>query len=437
MIEERLDTYQKALALNLETTHYGTIAEIGAGQEVARWFFTVGGASGTVAKTVSAYDMKVSDDVYGQSGRYVSRDRLRAMLDREFAQVVGQLAEKRGKDTCFFAFADTISARNYRGTNICHGWIGIRFQTAPGREPNDLLLHLNLYDDTNLLQQQAVGVLGVNLIFEATRESEPIENLMRGLLDDLSLERIDVDYIEATGPGFSSLDATRLNVRLVRAGLCRAILLLPDVGVEAPLDALYKRPIVIERSSIRRGDTAPHAEIIDRARLRLGEEALDSKREPIALLEVSLNSVLVSESSAEDEQVERIEQLREESGGVLVTSFPETYYLAQYLKRYTTEPIRFAMGVSSLMQIFDEKYYEDLDGGTVEALGRFLSQNVKIYAQSMPAEEIRARLVASGSEPSHWELPSKGTVAHRDVCPATTVKHLFRYVVDTGTVLGL
>ena len=134
MSEEKIDTYQKALALNLDSARYGTIAEIGAGQEVARWFFTVGGASGTVAKTMSAYDMKISDEVYGRSGRYVSRERLRAMLDHEYAQIVGRLAEERGTDTSFFAFADTISARNYHGTNICHGWIGIRFQTAPGEQ---------------------------------------------------------------------------------------------------------------------------------------------------------------------------------------------------------------------------------------------------------------------------------------------------------------
>jgi hypothetical protein len=437
MSEDRINTYQKALALNLDTARYGTIAEIGAGQEVARWFFTVGGASGTVAKTMSAYDMKVSDEVYGRCGRYVSRERLRAMLDHEYAQVVGRLAEERGTDTSFFAFADTISARNYHGTNICHGWIGIRFQTAPGREPNDLLLHLNLYDDTNLLQQQAVGVLGVNLIYAATRPSEPIEYLMNGLLDDLSLERIDVDYVEATGSDLRSLDPTRLNLRLIQAGLGRAILLLPEVGVEAPVDALYKCPVVVERGSIRRKNSAPHAEILERARLRLSEEFPDSKREPMALLEVSLNSLLGSKSTDDDAQLHWIEHLAQKSAGVMVTSFPENYLLAQYLKRYTNEPIRFAMGVSSLMQVFEEKYYSELDGGIVEALVRFLSQNVKLYILGMPAEEIRARLVASGSDPSLWEFPSEGMVTHHDVCPTTAVKHLFRYMVDTGALLIL
>jgi hypothetical protein len=437
MSEERIDTYQKALAINLDATHYGTIAEIGAGQEVARWFFSVGGASGTVAKTMSAYDMKISDEIYGRSGRYVSQERLQAMLEREYSQVSRRLAEERGRDTSFFAFADTISARNYSGTNICHGWIGIRFQTEPGGEPNDLLLHLNLYDDTNLLQQQAVGVLGVNLIYEAIRGEGRIENLMNGLLDGLSLERIDVDYLEATGPDFASLDPAGLNLGLVQAGLCRVIVLFPEEGAKAPLDVLYKHPIVVERSSLSLEDLAPHAEILERSRLRLGEESRGSKRDPIALLEVSLNSVLDSKSTDDSEQLHRIKHLLKEFGGVMVTSFSETYQLAQYLHRYTSEPIRFAMGVSSLMQLFDEKYYGELDGGVVEALGRFLSQNMKLYILRMPADEVRARLVASCSIPLQWEFPSEGMVTYHDVCPTTAVRHLFRFVVDTGTLTEL
>ncbi len=436
MDEARIDTYQKALALNLDQSRYGAIAEIGAGQEVARWFFTVGGASGTVAKAMSAYDMKISDEVYGQCDRYVSRNRLQAMLDHEYSQVIDRLTKERGGDTSFFAFADTISARNYHGTNTCHGWIGIRFQSAPGREPNNLMLHVNLYDDSNLQQQQAVGVLGVNLIFAATRGVDHLENLMTGLLDDLSLDRIDVDYIEATGPEFDSLTATQLNLGLIQAGLSRAILLLPKEGAKAPMDILYKRPVVVERGSLRLADSVPHREIIERARLKLGKECQGSKREPLALLEISLNSVLVSGSTDEAEELQRIENLLEVSGGVMVTSFPESYHLAQYLKRMTNEPIRFAMGVSSLIQIFETRYYEDLVGGIVEALGRFLSQNVKLYIQAMPAAEIRSRLAASDSGLG-WEFPDEGTVTWQDIQLTTAVQHLFCYVKDTGVLLEL
>jgi hypothetical protein len=194
---------------------------------------------------------------------------------------------------------------------------------------------------------------------------------------------------------------------------------------------------VVERGSLRLEDSAPHAEIIERARLRLGEESRGSKRDPIALLEVSLNSVLISESTDDAEQLQRIGHLLKESGGMMVTSFPETYRLAQYLNRYTNEPIRFAMGVSSLMQLFEERYYGELDGGIVEALGRFLSQNVKLYIVGMPAEEVRARLAASNSESSQWDFPSEGMVTHDDVRLTTAGRHLFRYMSDTGALLEL
>src|ERR1700733_1383243 len=164
---EKLDTHHKALTLNLDAAAFGSFAEIGAGQEVARWFFIVGAASGTVAKSISAYDKGVSDDLYGAGTRYVSRQRLDAMLDREWTQLLNQLAKARGSQTRFFSFVDTVSARNYAGTNEPHGWLGLRFQQQPGGQPNDILLHINLRDSSNALEQEAVGILGVNLIYAA------------------------------------------------------------------------------------------------------------------------------------------------------------------------------------------------------------------------------------------------------------------------------
>lgn len=437
MSDQRLETYQKALSLNLDTNHYGTIAEIGAGQEVARWFFTVGGASGTVAKAMSAYDMKISDDVYGHSNRYVSKDRLEAMLDHEYSQMVQRLTPGRGNETSFFAFADTISARNYHGTNTCHGWMGIRFQTGPGLEPNTLILHLNLHDDSNLQQQLAVGVLGVNLIFAATRENDLLTNLMSSLLDDLSLERIDVDYLEATGPDFHSLTPTRLNLGLIQADLCRAILLLPENGAQAPMDILYKRPVVVVRSSLRQNNSSHLQEIIDLACSQLSTETVDSKRGPLALVEISLNNVLASEGFNHDEQLQIVEKLLGNSHGVMVSSFPETYLLAQYLNHFTNEPIRFAMGVSSLMQIFENRFYENLEGGIVEALGRFLSQNVKIFIQAMPSHEVKAFLAVSESESEFWQYPTEGLVTCHDINLNTPTNHLFHYMMEKGILIGL
>ncbi len=209
MNQHKLDTHRKALALNLDNSLYGTIAEIGAGQEVARWFFEVGAASGTVAKTMSAYDMKFSDEIYGRSGRYVSEARLKAMLDHEYGLVEARLAAVRGADTRFFAFADTVSARNFAGTNLCHGWLGIRFQTAPQSEPNQIVIHVNLHGGTNLAQQRAVGRLGVNLTYAAFFQRENQGVFLSSLLDDLSLEQLDIDYIGVEGPEFDGLDQRR------------------------------------------------------------------------------------------------------------------------------------------------------------------------------------------------------------------------------------
>jgi hypothetical protein len=176
---EKLDTHHKALILNLDPFTFGSFAEIGAGQEVARWFLIVGGASGTVAKTISAYDKEVSDDLYGSGSRYVSMQRLEVMLENEWAQLLTQLEKTRGSQTRFFSFVDTVSARNYAGTNDPHGWIGLRFQLQLGGPPNDILLHINMRDPSNVLQQEAIGVLGVNLIYAAFYQLATKESFRR------------------------------------------------------------------------------------------------------------------------------------------------------------------------------------------------------------------------------------------------------------------
>jgi len=197
---QKLDTHHKALTLNLDPSIFGSFAEIGAGQEVARWFLLVGGASGTVAKAISAYDKAVSDDLYGAGSRYVSKQRLQAMLDKEWAQLQIQLGKTRGPQTCFFSFADTVTASNYTGTNDANGWMGVRFQLQPGGPPHDLLLHINLRDPANALQQEAIGILGVNLIFAAFYQLQSKDSFLEGLAQDVVRDRIEVDFVEFRGP---------------------------------------------------------------------------------------------------------------------------------------------------------------------------------------------------------------------------------------------
>src|ERR1700760_74690 len=193
---QKLDTHHKALTVNLDRSTFGSFAEIGAGQEVARWFLHVGGASGTVAKTISAYDKEVSDDLYGAGTRYVSKQRLQAMLEGEWKQLLAELEKTRGAHTKFFTFVDTISARNYAGTNDCHGWVGLRFQQQPNDTPNDLILHINLMDPSNVQQQEAVGIFGVNLIFAAYHALASAEELLASVFEELGLHRVEVDCLE-------------------------------------------------------------------------------------------------------------------------------------------------------------------------------------------------------------------------------------------------
>src|SRR5690242_6157708 len=230
---EKLDTHHKALTLNLDPSTFGSFAEIGAGQEVARWFLLVGGASGTVAKTISAYDKEVSDDLYGSGSRYVSKQRLDAMLDSEWTQLLTQLSKTRGQQTRFFCFVDTVSARNFAGTNDSHGWIGLRFQLQPGGPHNDVLLHINMRDPSNVLQQEAIGILGVNLIYAVFYEMKAKESFLKGLAEDVAPGRIEIDYADLRGPVFEIWDHRELLVHLVREALAEAVF-FPSQGALVP-----------------------------------------------------------------------------------------------------------------------------------------------------------------------------------------------------------
>ena len=242
---QKLDTHHKALTLNLDPSTFGSFVEIGAGQEVARWFLLVGGASGTVAKSISAYDKEVSDNLYGSGSRYVSKQRLEAMLDNEWTQLLTQLSESRGQQTRFFCFVDTVSARNFAGTNDSHGWVGIRFQLQPGGPPNDVVLHINMRDSSNAFQQQAIGILGVNLIYAAFYEVQTQQSFLEGLAQDVVAERIEIDYVDLRGPAFESWDRRALLVHLVHAGLAEAVCFSSKGSTVPPTEVLHKKAVVL------------------------------------------------------------------------------------------------------------------------------------------------------------------------------------------------
>jgi hypothetical protein len=430
------DTHRKALRLNLDTNIYGTVAEVGAGQEVARWLFQVGGASGTVAKSISAYDMKVSDEIYGTSPRYVSLERLEQMLNHEYDLLVSRLEEVRGADTAFFVFANTVSAVNYFGTNIPHGWVGLRFQTEPGSSPNDVILHVNLKDRTNLRQQQALGILGLNLIYGAFYLRDSIDDFLMGLVDTLSMNRIEVDYVNCRGPAFAGIDHRLTCIKLVRLGLAHAIVFRPEEGVVEPLSVLYKRPVVIERGSFRSARPI-FSQMLELSARQLADDIPETGRDPAALLEISIHNLLAKVTADDDELIERIERLNDLDQCVMLSDFRENFQLSEYLVRYTKAPIRLVMGIATLVQLFQETYYETLDGGIVEAMGRLIARNVRIYAFTMSSERFQRRLKAFSIDLSFWEYPESGPVTVDNILPKSHLKHLYIYLREIRAFVPL
>ena len=245
------DPSAKALALNLDDSIYGTIAEIGAGQEVARFFFSAGASSGTIAKSMSAYDMAFSDQIYGPVNRYVSRERLVGMLEHEYSLLIERLDAPRGERSRFFSFANTVAARNFRGTNECHGWMGVRFQTEPGATPSEIILHVRMLDSANILQQEALGILGVNMIYGAYHFHDEIERLIESLVDQIGTDRIEVEVIESNGPAFADVDQRILNLALLERSFTDALLISPDGEMKLASDTLRRRPIMLLRGSFR------------------------------------------------------------------------------------------------------------------------------------------------------------------------------------------
>jgi len=377
-MNEPTDTHQKAIQINLDPNKYGVFAEIGAGQEVARWFFRAGGASGTIAKSISAYDMIVSDAIYGPTDRYVSRTRLAAMLDHEYGLLVERLAEKRGATTRFFAFADTVAARSYSRRDETHGWMGMRFQTQPGGEPSQILLHVIMWDRDPLQQQEALGVLGVNLVYGALHHFERPETVVSDLLDNLSIERIEVDMIEFHGPAFEGVDNRLLALQLVEKGLTNAALFRPDGKLVQPGDMLYKKCVLVERGSFR-PVTRVTVDMLRHAQAQFVQEPNVNGSDLVVLMEMALKNLSSEGRIDHRDFLDRVDLLRTLGHPVLITNYGEFHRLASYLFRFTKCPIGLVMGLPTLRELFEEKYYADLSGGILESFGRMFKSDLKLY----------------------------------------------------------
>ena len=378
MDESTPNARQKALAINLDATTYGTFAEIGGGQEVARWFFSVGGAAGTVAKTISAYDMAVSDSLYGPAKRYVSRQRLEAMLEQEFSLLRDRLGPARGDSKRFFAFANTVATRSYGHPGNGRGWLGVQFQSRPQEEPSTIIIHAHLFESTAARQQEALGVLGVNLIHGAFEHHASTVDLIDSLIEELSRERIEVDMMKLAGPAFAGVDNRLLSLQLVERGLTDAAMFIANGEVVQPSEVLYKKPILVERGSFRPA-TKLTLDLLNRALDQFLEEPSVREQKPVVLAEMTLRSLGATASAGHTDFLARADILGALGFDVLISRFEPYYQLAEYLAGYTDGLIGLAMGLPAVRQVADEKYYTDLPGGVLESVGRLFKRSVKMY----------------------------------------------------------
>jgi len=385
---------------------------------VARWFFLVGGAAGTVAKSTSAYDMAVSDAIYGPAKRYVSRERLQAMLEHEFTQVVDRLGPARGDATAFFAFADTVATRSYSHHEDGRGWVGIRFQTRPREAPSDVIVHVNLKDTSATRQQEALGVLGVNLIHAAFfRHGEP-GALIGSLMDELSRERIEVDMIKLAGPAFGGVDNRLMSLQLVEQGLTDAAMFTAAGEVVQPSEVFYKKPILVERGTFR-PVTKLTLDLLEGARSQfLGDPAVKGQ-EPVVLMEMTLSGLGEGAKVDHVDFLARADILGVLGYDVLISRFDAYYHMADYLAAYTDRPIAIAAGLPSIQAIADERYYADLAGGTLESVGRLFKRSVKFYVY--PALD-----------------PASGRVFTIETLPVEAVwRHLRDYLLESGHLVPI
>ena len=374
-------TNNKALRLNLDEKKYGTIAEIGAGQEVARHFFLAGAAAGTVAKTISAYDMKFSDAIYGtqDSGRYVSELRVKAMLEKEFKLVVDRVSDIRPKASRFFSYAATVSAKSYNKDNECHAWCGVRVQTYPGAEPSNIIIHVRMRDRTAEQQQETLGIVGVNLIYAAYYYYEDPRAIIDSLSDNLDRDRIEVDSIEFSGPYFDELDNRAINLHLIRSWKSRAIMFQPDGSVIVPANMLYKKNVLTIRGSFR-PVTKLNVDMIEQGFKAFKELQGVDDDNTIVLAEISLNDAMGNDLGvSEEDLIARVGLLNSLGYSVLISDYTRYFSLRAYFRQYTSLQIGIVLGMINVREIFDERSYVGVEGGILEGFGKLFPDNTRLF----------------------------------------------------------
>ena len=370
---------QKALKINLNPDIFGAFAEIGAGQEVANHFFKAGASSQTVAKTISAYDMGISNSFYGEtvSKRYVSEERLKVMLSIEYNQLVTSLKHQRADNTCFFAFANTVSAINYQKTNESHGWIGIRFQLHPGHEPNEIIIHVKMYEKENVLQQRTLGILGVNLIYAAYYYSNYVNSLLSSLMDFISRDNLEIDMIRMSGPELDHIDNRLLSLQLVKNKMTNAAVFDSNHNVKPPSDIFYKKNIMVLRGSFR------PITYVTLDMLTKGLEAFkkdnNHSNDTLLFCEISIDNLLRDQEYDEKDFLNRVDLINGLGINVIVSDLKHHYEFVSYFDIYKIYKLGIIISTITLSDLFKKDYYKSLSGGILEGISKLFKNNVKMY----------------------------------------------------------
>ena len=373
-------TVDKALRINLDEKKYGTIVEIGAGQEVARQFFKAGAAAGTIAKTMSAYDMKFSDAIYGvqEDRRYVSRARVQAMLEKEFDLVVDRVGKSRSKASRFFAYAATVTAKSFGGENECHAWCGIRVQMYPAAEPSNIVVHVRMRDDNAERQQHAMGIFGVNLIYAAYYYFENAKTMIESLTDNLEQDRIEIDSIEFYGPYFEEVDNRAINLHLIRSWKTRAIMFKPDGSVVTPAEMLYKKNVLTIRGTFR-PVTRLNVDMIEQGLRFFCKLDGVTVKNSVALAEISLNDIHGNDLMvSEEDLIASVRLLNSLGYSVMITDYTRYFSMRAYFRQFTKMQIGIVVGIVNIRQIFDENSYRGVEGGILGGFGKLFPDNTRL-----------------------------------------------------------
>ena len=374
-------TKQKALKINLNDNIYGTFAEIGAGQETVRQFFRAGGASSTIAKSISAYDKDFSDAIYGieDDKRYVTENRLRKMLDWETSLIEQRLTRDKHPEKLFFSYANTVATIDFAKKFKGHGWVGLRFQIDPHGEYNEIILHIRFKENDARLQQETLGVLGTNLIYSAFYKYNQPKKILKYLYDNLNKDQLEIDTINFSGPVFKDVDNRLISLQLVKGGMTDAVMFSPEGKNVLPAKILYKKNILALRGSFRPVTKVNVEMYLNSIKLFLKQKNVDLEKTQV-VFEITLSNLKTDGEIDEQDFLDRAKLLCSLGQTVLISDFKEYYKLVEYFSLYTKKKIGLTMGINNLIEIFDPKYYTHLSGGILEAFGKLFFKNVKVFA---------------------------------------------------------